>query len=76
MSITTRPRHYTRLKIEPIDYIQANNLNFNVGNIIKYVSRAEYKNGIEDLEKAKYYLQREIDRLALAKVDDDEENPF
>jgi len=60
MSDTTNPKHYKELKIEPIDYIEANDLNFNIGNVVKYVSRYKRKNGVEDLKKAKWYLEREI----------------
>lgn len=49
------PKHYD-LKIQPIDYIIANKLDFAEGNIIKYVSRYKQKNGKEDLLKARYYL--------------------
>ncbi len=37
-------------------------MNFNLGNAVKYIWRADLKNGIEDLEKAKWYLEREIQR--------------
>ena len=57
------PAHYTQGKggIEPLDYIVANNLNFLEGNIIKYVTRYQYKNGTEDLEKAKFYINKLIE---------------
>jgi len=50
-----KPMHYNN-KIEPRDYITANNLDFNEGNIIKYISRYKQKNGLEDLLKAQNYL--------------------
>ncbi len=50
-----KPKHYNN-KIEPRDYITANNLDFNEGNIIKYISRYKQKNGLEDLLKAQNYL--------------------
>jgi len=50
------PSHYTDLKISPIKYIAANRQNFFEGNVIKYVSRHQKKNGLEDLKKAKWYL--------------------
>ena len=50
------PKHYTALKISPLEYIHANNLDWNVGNVVKYVSRYKMKNGIEDLKKAQLYL--------------------
>ncbi len=49
--------HYERMKIEPIEYILANKLDFCEGNVIKYVSRYKHKNGIQDLKKAKHYLE-------------------
>ena len=52
--------HYKNYKIQPIEYTLANNLNFCQGNIIKYVSRYKHKNGLEDLEKAQWYLNRLI----------------
>ncbi len=47
------PQHYSKYKIEPIEFIQANELDFAQGNIIKYVLRYKDKNGLEDLQKAK-----------------------
>lgn len=47
--------HYD-LPIQPIEYILANDLGFVEGNIIKYVSRYKRKNGMQDLLKAKHYL--------------------
>jgi len=42
--------------IQPIEYIHANNLSFIEGSIVKYISRWRNKNGVEDLEKIKHYL--------------------
>jgi hypothetical protein len=59
--------HY-KAKVQPIDLIEAQQLNFNRGNVIKYVSRAGKKEGeseLKDLEKAMYYLEREINLLSL-----------
>ena len=60
-----RPAHYVEgRKYEPKDVIRDWDLNFNLGNVIKYVSRAGRKDSkIVDLEKAKQYLQFEIDYL-------------
>ena len=60
-----RPAHYVEgRKYEPKDVIRDWDLNFNLGNVIKYVSRAGRKdNKIVDLEKATQYLQFEIDYL-------------
>lgn len=55
------PPHYTTGGIETIDFIEAKDLNYRLGNVIKYVSRAEKKeNPLEDLKKARWYLEREI----------------
>ena len=51
---------YYRKKIEVTDYIIEYNMNFLEGNIIKYVTRYKDKNGIEDLKKAKWYLEKLI----------------
>lgn len=48
--------HYKDLKIQPVEYIHANNIGYMEGNVIKYVSRWRAKNGIKDLEKAKHYI--------------------
>ena len=48
--------HYSDLAIEPIDFITANNLGFCEGNVIKYIARWKAKNGVEDLEKARWYI--------------------
>lgn len=50
------PKHYARFKIEPIRFICENGLNFFQGNVIKYVLRYDAKNGLEDLKKARRYL--------------------
>lgn len=56
------PQHYNQYSIQPLDYIEANGLDFCEGNVIKYVSRYKQKNGLEDLKKAQVYLRKLIDR--------------
>ena len=57
------PSHYN-MGIEAIDYIESHDMNFNIGNVIKYTTRAKHKNNeLEDLKKALWYLQREIANL-------------
>lgn len=56
------PKHYNMGKIEVIDFIEDQGLNYNLGNSLKYICRCNYKNGIEDIEKAIWYLQREKKR--------------
>ena len=56
------PPHYKSGGVETIDFIEAKDLNYRLGNVVKYVSRAGRKatDPIEDLKKAAWYLQREI----------------
>lgn len=55
------PAHYTVGGIETIDFIDAKKLNYNLGNVVKYITRADHKgNKLEDLRKAQFYLAREI----------------
>lgn len=59
------PAHYKVGGIETIDFIEAKQLNYNLGNVVKYVTRADHKgNRLEDLEKARWYLDREIGNLS------------
>lgn len=58
-----RPHHYARFKIEPVEFIMVNGLPFAIGNVIKYVCRWDAKDGIQDLKKARRYLDMEIKRL-------------
>lgn len=63
LSSVNHPPHYNHGKIEAITVIEDWNLNFNMGNALKYLSRADHKSKpIEDLKKAIWYLQRELDR--------------
>ena len=59
----TNPSHYQQGDIQPIDFIEANNLGFCAGNVVKYVVRAPFKNGVEDLKKARWYLNRYMAQL-------------
>jgi hypothetical protein len=62
----TTPNHYKQ-KVQPIDLIEAFDLNFNLGNVVKYVSRAGRKGDtLEDLEKAFYYLKREMQKYEVS----------
>lgn len=53
--------HYKDKAIQPWDYIAANELGYFEGNIIKYVSRWREKAGVQDLMKAKHYLEKLIE---------------
>ena len=55
------PHHYTQWWIEPIDYIIANDMNFLEGNCVKYVTRYKHKNWLEDLKKARFYIDKLIE---------------
>lgn len=58
------PKHYQGKGLEAIDVIESFDLNFNLGNTIKYVLRAGKKgNKKEDLEKAVWYLKRELNKF-------------
>lgn len=58
------PPHYTAGGIETIDFIEAKELNYHLGNVVKYITRSGHKgNKLEDLEKAQWYLNRAIDNL-------------
>lgn len=61
------PSHYTRGGIETIDFIESKGLCFHLGNVVKYVSRAGHKQDLlEDLKKARWYLDRKIKNLEAA----------
>ena len=62
----TRPNvsHYKQGGIEPIKFINSHNLNFNLGNVVKYIVRSPYKGSqLEDLKKARDYINFEIERI-------------
>lgn len=54
------PRHYDKYAIQPYDFITKNKLGFAEGNVIKYVCRWRDKNGVEDLKKARAYIDKLI----------------
>lgn len=57
------PAHYKAGGIETIDFIEAKQLNYNLGNVIKYITRSDLKgNRKQDLEKALWYLKREVEK--------------
>jgi hypothetical protein len=62
------PPHYKAGGIETIDFIEAKSLNYNLGNVVKYITRADHKgNTLEDLKKAQWYLNREVQTMEKAK---------
>ena len=63
MSNVDHPKHYNE-GIEAIEVIESWDLNFHVGNVIKYMLRAPHKGAeIQDLEKAKWYLDRHLENI-------------
>jgi hypothetical protein len=61
LNVQVGGEHYKKHKIQPIEFIHANNIPFIEGNIIKYIVRWRDKNGIKDLEKVKHYVDLLID---------------
>ena len=53
--------HYSKLAIQPVEYINKNNLSYLQGNVIKYVTRYKDKNGLQDLQKARHYIDMLIE---------------
>ena len=58
----TSPKHYIGLGITPLEYITANELDFLEGNVVKYITRYPHKGGVNDLLKARTYLEKLIER--------------
>jgi len=56
------PSHYIQGSMEVIDAIEGLELGFHAGNVVKYVARFKHKGGVEDLRKARWYLDRLIER--------------
>lgn len=64
VDVVNHPAHYKVGGIEVIDFIESKGLTYNLGNVVKYVSRADHKgNKLEDLKKAQWYLNREVSTL-------------
>ena len=63
VKLTRNTGDYSDLAIEPIDFIAANNLGFCEGNILKYIARWKAKNGVEDLKKARWYIDFLIESI-------------
>lgn len=61
MKDAINPNHYKQGNIEVIDFILDQKMDYLEGNVIKYVSRYKFKNGLEDLNKAKWYITKLIE---------------
>ena len=66
--------HYKQMAIQPVQYIHANGLGYCEANIVKYVSRWRGKNGLEDLLKARHYIDLLIELEGLEKADFGQQN--
>ena len=61
--VVNQPPHYARWKMQPIEFIAINELPFWLANVIKYCCRYDAKDGLQDLYKARSYLEMQIRRL-------------
>lgn len=67
--LVNHPQHYKEGGIETIDFIEAKKLDYHLGNVVKYVSRADHKgNKLQDLQKAQWYLNRAIEKITSPKA--------
>jgi hypothetical protein len=76
MDAVNQPSHYTSGGIETIDYLRAKLgplafLGYCIGNVLKYVSRYQFKNGLEDLKKAQVYLGWAIETMEKKNATDE-----
>jgi hypothetical protein len=63
--MVNNPEHYKIGGIETIDFIEAKNFGYNLGNVVKYISRADYKGDrLENLKKAQWYMNREVELVS------------
>jgi len=66
--MVNHPPHYTAGGIETIDFIEAKKLGYNLGNVVKYITRSDLKGDrLENLKKAQWYLNREIKNEGVTK---------
>jgi len=64
--VVNHPSHYTQGNIEVIDFILDQKLDYMEGNVVKYVSRYKHKNGLEDLKKAQWYINKLVNEYGNA----------
>jgi hypothetical protein len=68
VDMVNHPPHYTVGGIETIDFIEAKKLGYNLGNVVKYITRSDLKGDrLENLKKAQWYLNREIKNEGVTK---------
>lgn len=63
--------HYKKKKIQPWDFIMANGIGYFEGNAIKYLCRWREKNGVEDLKKARHYIDKLIESQEIEQTQDE-----
>jgi len=63
IDMVNHPPHYARLDPEPIDVIEAWKLPYHLGNVLKYMARWDAKDGLQDLKKARWYLDRFVEKV-------------
>lgn len=64
LDLVNFPPHYNQSLIQPIDVIEDWDLNYNLGNVVKYINRYRYKGTpLQDLKKAQWYLDRFINLI-------------
>lgn len=61
MGVGGPPQPHYQIPIQPWDYIASNKLDFFEGNVIKYITRWRFKDGVEDLLKARHYIDKLIE---------------
>jgi|TARA_B110000908_G_C9856075_1_gene272023 hypothetical protein len=61
--------HYKLMKIQPLEFIMANNMSYCEANVVKYISRWRSKNGVEDLRKARHYIDLLIEEATEDALD-------
>jgi hypothetical protein len=71
MKDNINPDHYNQGGASCIEYIEAKQLSYHEGNVIKYITRYKFKNGLEDLKKAQWYLNRLIEITIREEEDED-----
>jgi hypothetical protein len=64
--------HYKHMAIQPIDFIVANDIPYREANVIKYIVRWRSKNGLEDLQKARHYINMLIEEVVVGDTEEAE----
>ena len=70
LNVYTKTEKLTKFINEPIDYIIGNGLTYCEGNVVKYITRWRSKGGVDDLKKAKVYIDFIIEKEGVTKISD------